>query len=468
MKKLTALALAALLALSVLAGCSLTPKDEAPGAPAATDVSLDLPVVTVGDQVVTMGEYMDMFDTYSSYYTSYGYDIFSDEAALHEFQDFVIDVLSEEKVIAHQAQLAGLTEISQEKLAEIDESVAEEIEYLLEAPRAQAETEAQTDATLDVEARAKELLAAESEFYTGSTMGYDEFVTWIRDFYLDNALGELFREKTLKDVSVSQEALQKWYDETLKAQQETYAQDGGAYKADAESFARYGGEPVVYAPEGYSRVLHILIAPEGEPGEEYAAKQSEMDTLAAEYGELAFDSALGDKPNPRLQEIITAYKSLDQELAALNEGRMAPALAKANEAYAKLKSGAEFAAVMAEYTQDSDILSFETLAKSGLLISNKFESELDWSKAVKTAFSTLKLGEYSEVIQDDEGCHILYYLADEPAGPIALDAVKVEAEAVLLSGMQEEEWAAMLETWKNDGSVVINEELVRSYEGARG
>ena len=472
MKKLTALALAALLALSVFAGCSLKTESDAPGVPAAaapvSDADRDAVVITVGDETVTMGEYIDLFNTYASYYTSYGYDIYSDEAALSEFQDFIVDLLAEEKILAYQAKAAGFEELSEEKLAEIESSVTEELEYLMETYRTQAESEAEADSSIDVEARAKELLVAETKSYTGSAMSYDEFVEWIRDYYKDTAISELFREETLKDVSVDDAALQTWYGDTLAEQQDTYTTDGGAYKTDEESYEKYGSTPSLYVPEGYSRALHILISPDGEPSEEYTAKTDEMDVLAAEYGDLAFEAAIGGKANARLDEIITQYKALEKEVAALDATRMAPALEKANEAYAKLKAGGDFATVMAEYTEDADILSFDTIAKKGLLISNKYESEMDWSKEVKTAFSTLSLGQYSEVIQDTDGCHILYYLADETPGAVALDSVKEAATALLLESLQEEEWAAMLDTWKNDGSVVINEELVKSYDGSVG
>ena len=52
--------------------------------------------------------------------------------------------------------------------------------------------------------------------------------------------------------------------------------------------------------------------------------------------------------------------------------------------------------------------------------------------------------------------HILYYLSDEPAGEVGLDSVKDMID------VQEDEWNQMLETWKNDESVSLNEELVRS------
>ena len=58
--------------------------------------------------------------------------------------------------------------------------------------------------------------------------------------------------------------------------------------------------------------------------------------------------------------------------------------------------------------------------------------------------------------------HILYYLSDEPAGEVGLDSVKDRIKEILMLDVQEDEWNQMLETWKNDESVSLNEELVRS------
>lgn len=38
--------------------------------------------------------------------------------------------------------------------------------------------------------------------------------------------------------------------------------------------------------------------------------------------------------------------------------------------------------------------------------------------------------------------------------------------ALLLADLENQEWTAMLDTWKNDGTVEIDEELVRSYGAA--
>ena len=90
-------------------------------------------------------------------------------------------------------------------------------------------------------------------------------------------------------------------------------------------------------------------------------------------------------------------------------GKIVAAVTKANEAYAKLKAGESFETVMAEYNQDTE------QTEKGRLISNQYVSDYDWSNEVKAEFATLKIGEYSKVVQDDEGCHILYYLGDEPS-----------------------------------------------------
>ena len=111
MKKIFALTLAALLLVSIFAGCSLSPQtsESQVNVPVVTDIDREAVVATVGDKTVTMGDYIDLFDSYASYYTSYGYDLYSDPAALEEFQDFVIDILVEEQVIAYQAGGCALT-----------------------------------------------------------------------------------------------------------------------------------------------------------------------------------------------------------------------------------------------------------------------------------------------------------------------------------------------------------------------
>ena len=159
-----------------------------------------------------------------------------------------------------------------------------------------------------------------------------------------------------------------------------------------------------------------------------------------------------------MKEIVSEYKQLKADMEKLEKEYFASAVEKAKEARAKLEAGESFETVMAEYTQDTE------QSEKGRLISNQYVSDYDWSNEVKAEFATLKIGEYSKVVQDDEGCHILYYLADEPAGNAALDTVKESIRKQLLIEAQDEEWMALVDAWKNDGSVKLEHDLIHSLE----
>ena len=308
-----------------------------------------------------------------------------------------------------------------------------------------------------MEERLAEYIADEAEAYTGERMTAEEYGKWILENSTESAIGEAFKEAMLKDVTVSDDEIKSWYDENLKTQQESYDKNPENYKADKESEELYEGDPVLYAPEGYSRVLHILITPEDAIPDEYSEKLSEMESLKSEYGELAFTvNVEGGEGSGRLSEIKTEYNKLKAEADKIKDEYFASSMEKAKEAYAKLQAGEEFSKVAEEYSPDIEG------NKNGLLISVKYSGSYDWSEEVKDAFAKIKQGEYTEPVKDDEGVHILYYLSDEPAGEVGLDSVKDKIREILLSDVREDEWNQMLETWKNDESVSLNEELVRS------
>lgn len=453
MKKIFAAALALVLALS-MAGCGTAPSS---GEGDTEVIDSGEAVATVGDREVTFEEYKELFDAYAQYYAMMGYDISTDEEATKELQDGVIDALVVNEIIAYQAAQAGYDKLSDEKLAELEEQVAEEMDSIVEEYRQQAESDAEEDSSVNVEERIAEYIADEAEAYTGERMTEEEYGQWILESITESAVGDALREAMLKDVAVSDASIQSWYDENLNSQQESYDANPENYKADKEAEELYGGDPVLYVPEGYSRVLHILITPEDAIPEEYDEKLSEMEELKSEYGELAFAvNVEGGEGAERLGEIKAEYNRLKAEADKIKDEYFAPAAAKAKEAYDKLQSGEEFSKVAEEYSP------YTEGNENGLLISVKYSGSYDWSDEVKDAFARIKQGEYTEAVQDDEGVHILYYLSDEPAGEVGLESVRDKIDELLLVEVQEDEWNQVLETWKNDESVSLNEELVRS------
>ncbi len=458
MKKTFALIFALIMALS-LVGCSSTPAAEGPADTEVVVFDPDAAVATIGDEVVTFAEYEELFNTYAEYYVMMGYDMENDREAVESLQDFIVDTMVEEKVIAYQAKENGFGEVSAEKLAEIEATAAEELADMVAAVQEQAEAEAEEDSSVNIEERTAELFAMETEYYTGLSMTQEEMEQWIIDYYRDIAINDGFREAMLADVTVSDEKVKEWYDSAAAEDMEIYAENPEYYKDDKESEENYGDYPVVYAPEGYKRMLHILVIPEEDLPDEYYEKESSIELLRAEYGELAFTvNVEGGEGKDRLAEIEKEYKQLKADMEKLMDAYYAPVMTKAKEAYAKLEAGESFEAVMEEYSIDIPVNS------KGRLISNQYISDYDWSNEVKAEFATLKIGEYSNVIRDDEGCHILYYLADEPGGYADYETIKEAIRQLLITEARDEEWLALVDAWKNDGSVVLNNDLIHSLE----
>ena len=456
MKKAFALLFALIMALSAV-GCGVAPAADDTADTEVISHDPEAPIVTVGDEVVTFAEYQELFNTYAEYYAMMGYDMTNDQETVESLQNFIVDTLVEEKVIAYQARENGYDELSEEKLAEIEVTAAAELEDMAAMFREQAEEEAAADSTVNVDERVEELFGDESEYYTGIRMTQEEMGQWIVDYYTENAINEVFREAMLADVTVSDEEIAAWYEEAVAEDAEIYAENPEHYKDDKESEELYGDYPVLYAPEGYKRMLHILIMPEDPMADEYYDKETAIETLKAEYGELAFAVNIeGGDGAARLKEIEGEYKQLVADMEKLEKEYFAPALAKAKEAYGKLEAGEAFEKVMEEYTQDTE------QTEKGRLISNQYVADYDWSNEIKAEFATLKPGEYSAVVQDDEGCHILYYLGEEPAGAVELEAAKEAIREQLVLEAQEEEWMALIEAWKNDGSVVLDHDLIHS------
>ena len=342
MKKIFAAALALVLALSVI-GCSVAPSA---GEGDTAVVDSDEAVATIGDRKVTFGEYKQLFDAYAQYYAMMGYDISTDEEATKQLQDSIIDALVVNEIISYQAAQSGYDKLSDEKLAEIEEQAAEDLDSIVAEYRKQAESDAEDDSSVNVEERLAEYIADEAEAYTGERMTAEEYGKWILENSTESAIGDAFREAMLKDVTVSDEEIKSWYDENLKTQQETYDNNPENYKEDKEAEELYGGDPVLYVPEGYSRVLHILITPEDAISDEYSEKFSAMEDLKSEYGELAFTvNVEGGEGADRLSEIKTEYNKLKADADKIKDEYLAPSVEKAKEAYAKLQAGEEFSKV---------------------------------------------------------------------------------------------------------------------------
>ena len=189
------------------------------------------------------------------------------------------------------------------------------------------------------------------------SMSYDEYIAYLKQTVEDNYLISVVESKALESVTASDEAIKTWYDTKLEEQKTKYDDDPSAYKDDMEYYNMYGGEPVLYTPKGYHRILQIYTTAKSSLGSEYTALKGEIAALLSEYGELAVADELSGEENnsERLKEIVKEYRDKKKEADDMFEEHYKDAREKIEEAYEKLEAGTPFSEVMMEYTEDVNI-----------------------------------------------------------------------------------------------------------------
>lgn len=464
MKKTLILALCAMmLAMLALGGCSLKGGSDNDKQDAGTaNIDRSSVVVKVGNTDVTYAEYERMFNIYLAYYRNWEYDPTADEAALAEFQDFIISLLVDPEVIRNKATELGFDKLDAEGQAEFDKYVADTVEemktYFSDLAKEQI---ASGQSTLDQAALEEDLF---SEYMESTLPGatYEEYIALVKsdaelDFYIEKV-----RDHVFSAVAVTEEDILAKYNEALQSAKTAYADNPEDYLIAQEAADSNETTPVLYVPEGYSRIMHIVISSEEALPEDYSLKQAEIEELTFEYGKLALEDA--EANSARLAEISARVSALKQECETMLKTQFAEQEQKAKEAYAKLEGGAKFADVMKEYTVSPEFTDYPAFMEKGKLIS-RYEDGSLWSDAVREQFYKLSPGRYSEVFLDENGYNIIYYVADETPGERSFESVKATLQAEATAEDQEAAWNEQLELWKSLITVEYNEELIRSMKG---
>lgn len=464
-RKLSAALASAVLLCAVLFGCSS--KEE-------HVKDLSEPVITIGEESASLAVFYALYDNYLPYMQMYGRDPTESEAALHAFQDWILDTLADDIVTRHQARMEGF-ELSQEQEKELAGNTEREIEDIRESLMKKAEQEHDEDPSVSVEMCFEGLVNSESEYYTGFSLGWEDYKNYYREHSRDAYIVEAYKEFVSSQFEPTEKDVMDWYEAANKSDRNKYAQSPEAYRDDEELYETSFGKskdavPVTFVPKGYCRMMHIIVTPQGELSEDYAKNIARMNELESEYGRLALLDGLkgSDENAARMAELLNEYTSLkavtDEEFAAYSGS----AKAKIESAYAELESGKPFAEVMLRYTEDERVVGSEdsngceAFRTKGELICLDIDSLHDWSPAVKSEFKSLSRGRYSEVFIDGGSFHLIYYASDEEPGDVPAERLYEDMKAVCAEKVRETQWEALLDEWKNDPELVINMELVRS------
>lgn len=464
-KHALAVLLAAVLMLSVM-GCSLKDDGSATVTDSDADTSADSDAIAVkvgDDYTITKGEIEDQYDYMVQMYSYYGMSTPTEDADIESLQDSIISTLVSDKIQLYEAELLGVV-LTDEEVADAEAQAEEEMQYYMESFQSQAEEEGAED----VESRTLEIFQEQLDA-AEMDMDVEGFRAYLVEQYTNEALKAALKEEVTKDVTATDEEIQDYYAENLASQEEDYTATPANYLTDAEAYQMDGSDPVLYAPEGYVRVRSISISPADEISDDYTTLQSDLEALAAQYGEAALEAlaakyaeAGADPASTQLnitaseidggEALVSEYVQKKAEADALYEEYIQDARAKAEEAYAALESGTSFTDVLTQYGEDDMYVSYPSFVETGLLMYTAGDDGT-WDSQLVSAIGLLKDGQYSAIIQIGDVFYILQLVGEEPSGATPLTDVYDAIQAVVAQDNAEDAWNEALEAWENDTTI---------------
>lgn len=389
--RLFALLCAVILSAGLLAGCA--------GGPT---------VATVGGEAITVKE-LNMFANFILLQQQAGVTVsgIDDAESLKQVYADALDTAITYKVLMKKGIDRKFYPLSEEKRKEIDDQIAEYLEGELAALVEQYKQAGSTQAEADTKARKESYAAMEKSGLTRQNL------TLILRY---SAVAEMFYNEIVDAATVSDADLQAGYDRKVAEQKDQFAADPAAYEQAKAMEESYGSPAVLYKPEGFRYVKHILIS----FPEEVSTKIQE-----AQYG--------GD---------ADAVKKLRNDSLPLIQ-------AKADEVLQKVNSGSDFDALMAEYGQDPGMQADPEMTTGYMLgQSTGFVEEFK-----EAALKLGKVGDVTGLVASDYGYHIIKWVGNVPSGAVPLEDVKDALMEELLTEKQDEAWKLLIDGLKAEYKV---------------
>lgn len=315
-----------------------------------------------------------------------------------------------------------------------------------------------------------------AEAYYGE-QGYD--LERLRADYLRRNIYDRVNAWVCRDVAVTDEEVQARYDEKVAADQLLYENDASAYEMQIQLYnSQYASEKPWYHPAGYRYIKHILLAVDATLLSRYtdlqARLEEQMDAEAAAAAATATPDPAAVTPDPAAATADPAAVTPDPAAAtpdpaltpepsqapvtqadvdAAKADILASLQAKIDEINQKVAAGTDFDALIAEYAVKADGTATDPGMTSGSYPNGYEVSQASSTfvpEFVEAAFSVNAVGDVSAPYISQFGVHIVKYMADVPAGPVALDdTLKASIRQALLSDRQN----TALDAWQKAATV---------------
>ena len=266
-------------------------------------------------------QYAGVDSQFSSYYgvslADYGYDTV--------YKQLIAETLLQDAVLEAKATELGLDQLDDETMAGLTEEAAANFESYVTSVWDYFASDDLTD----------EEIREDCVAYLES-MGYTEDA--LLETLIDNYVSEQLYNYITADVTVTEEDIQAAFDELVAEQEASFADDS------TYNTSRNNGDTIVWNPEGYRMVHHVLIRFTDDQATRYSELQDTLDTLneelealqtAAEETAAATDETTTEATDETAPE--TTAEATD-ETAAETTGETAEATAEATDEAAETTS----------------------------------------------------------------------------------------------------------------------------------
>ena len=397
--------LSLLLALVLLCTCAF----------AETDASK--PLAMVNGRPVDITEAKAEYDYYSMLYTLYGYG----EDMLAELRRDITNYYVQLELVFEQYDKLELGKDFDMEAMKAEALAA--FESNVEGYKTYVQKDGKTEEEIDKEAR--EMMEADG-------YGVDYFE---RTLYTQERILAVMEYYTA-DLSVSEEDVRAYYDELVAADKTDFEANPAAYESAVSN-----GETVLYVPEGFRAVKHILI----NLSEENVTR---MRKLESELASVNLALAQADADIAALTAQKTALEKEADEIFATIEGR-------AQEVLDKLANGEDFIALMEEYGEDPG-MEREPYKTEGYLV---FADSAQWVTPFRDGAMALeKVGDVSQPVRTSYGLHIIRYEYDVVSGPVAYEDVQTALTNQLNEEIFNSHFDSLLKQWQDEAEIELYSE----------
>ncbi len=427
------------------------------------------------DGVIWRDDAMKEYEAAASAYAQYGLSI--DDYADGIKEDILKSLVKSAVIDAKAAEL-GLGEVDDETRAKLEAEAAETFESYVTSYKSYFAAE---DAS-EEDARAQTIAALEQYGMTQDTLTQQTI-----DSYIDEQLYNHITE----GVTVSDEDVKAKYDAMVEEAQQSYADD---YSYNS---ARNGGETIVWNPEGYRAVKHVLIKFDDEQSKLYSELHGTLDSLNAELEALdapateapaedaeapaedaeapaedaeapaedaeapaedaeapAEDAEAEATPEPTpvprsREEIQTDIGNVATEIEAL----YSQLLPQAQQVIDEFNGGADFNSLIEKYNADPGMQN-EPTATNGYAVS---ANSTTWDPAfTEGAMAIEAVGQISGPVYGQNGIHVIYYLSDITPGPVAFEDVADAVKDAALQDKTAETYDNQINAWIEEAKPVYH------------